>query len=65
MVSSTDGATTTALVSCDTGYTISGDNVMSCRTDGTWNISTPSCGMLFQDTQSILTAKKLSALILS
>ena len=39
----TDGSQTQALYNCDTGYSITGSSLLSCLSDGTWNISPPSC----------------------
>ena len=33
-----------ATYACETGYTINGPSSLSCRSDGTWNTSIPSCG---------------------
>ena len=44
---STDGVMTLASFTCETGYTMSGDSSISCRSDGTWNVSQPLCSKLF------------------
>ncbi|XP_053399292.1 CUB and sushi domain-containing protein 3-like [Mercenaria mercenaria] len=40
---STDGVTSTAVYECGVGYTIQGDTNLECRSDGTWNVQSPSC----------------------
>jgi hypothetical protein len=40
----TDGLSTSAVISCETGYTISGTRTVKCRSDGTWDFSTAVCG---------------------
>ena len=44
---STDGVNTVAIFSCDTGHVMNGESVLTCRSDGTWNLETPSCCMSF------------------
>ncbi|WAQ98147.1 SVEP1-like protein [Mya arenaria] len=39
----TDGERTYAEFKCDPGYTMSGKTIISCRSDGTWNASQPTC----------------------
>ncbi|XP_060562326.1 CUB and sushi domain-containing protein 3-like, partial [Ruditapes philippinarum] len=39
----TDGLSTSAVISCETGYTISGTRTVKCRSDGTWDFSTAVC----------------------
>jgi hypothetical protein len=41
---STDGSVTKASISCMAGYTMSGISTLTCGSDGTWDIQTPSCG---------------------
>ncbi|XP_060573346.1 P-selectin-like [Ruditapes philippinarum] len=41
----TSGSITTAEITCDIGYTINGGSALTCRTDGTWDLSVPSCGV--------------------
>ena len=62
----TDGTTTEAIFSCETGYTMTGTPVLACRSDGTWNMSQPLCsksccstvkkkaGILFQIKSSLM-----------
>ena len=38
-----------AKYTCQNGFTISGQSVLSCRSDGTWNVSSPICGELHKD----------------
>jgi hypothetical protein len=40
-----DGISTFATITCDTGYTISGSSVAQCQPDGTWNIEQSICGI--------------------
>ena len=40
----TAAGTTVALFTCQTGCTISGQSMLICLSDGTWDFSTPSCG---------------------
>ena len=42
---SSDGVSTFATITCDTGYSISGSSVAECQPDGTWNIEQSSCGI--------------------
>ncbi|XP_060562325.1 sushi, von Willebrand factor type A, EGF and pentraxin domain-containing protein 1-like [Ruditapes philippinarum] len=42
---STDGSVTKASISCMTGYTMSGISTLTCGSDGSWDIQTPSCGV--------------------
>ncbi|XP_052791545.1 CUB and sushi domain-containing protein 3-like [Mya arenaria] len=39
----TDGTDTRAEITCDTGYTMSGESTLVCRSDGTWHLSVPTC----------------------
>ncbi|KAL4230224.1 Sushi [Mactra antiquata] len=39
----TNGLTTSVVYTCDTGYTVSGTNYLQCRSDGTWDFSSPTC----------------------
>ncbi|XP_045206696.2 CUB and sushi domain-containing protein 1-like [Mercenaria mercenaria] len=41
----TSGTVTVADITCQTGYTINGASTLTCRTDGTWDISVPTCGV--------------------
>ena len=38
-----DGFLTKALYTCDTGYSLTGGSLLSCRADGSWDMSPPSC----------------------
>lgn len=40
-----DGATTKAMFSCETGSTLKGKSTITCRADGSWDIIEPSCGI--------------------
>ena len=40
----TDGQTSTANFSCDTGYKIVGTDILICQTNGSWSDSSPICG---------------------
>ena len=39
----TDGIMTVAELNCDDGYSMAGDSTLTCRNDGTWNMSQPTC----------------------
>ena len=39
----TDGIVTVAELNCEDGYSMAGDSTISCRNDGTWNMSQPTC----------------------
>ena len=39
----TDGSETQAIFSCGTGYSMNGGSVLTCRSDGSWDVSPPSC----------------------
>ena len=39
----TDGQQTKAIYSCDSGYSIGGVSVLTCRSDGTWDLLPPVC----------------------
>ena len=34
---------TTAIVTCDKGYTMFGDSVLGCLAGGNWNTTVPDC----------------------
>ena len=40
----TDGYVTTALFSCNLGYALEGETLLTCRNDGSWDFTSPSCG---------------------
>lgn len=40
----TDGYQTNATYTCDLGYTLNGFEIITCMSDGTWNLSQPHCG---------------------
>ena len=42
----TDGITTIANFYCSTGYTLIGNDVLTCGIDGTWSDTEPICSML-------------------
>ena len=39
-----DGIETTAIFSCNLGYSMEGYARSVCRADGSWDISAPTCG---------------------
>lgn len=39
-----DGQNTTALHTCVTGFTLVGKSELTCKSDGSWDFSQPSCG---------------------
>ena len=41
----TDGYITKAVYECDVGYSRDGNEILTCRADGTWDLTPPSCGM--------------------
>ena len=41
-----DDVQTQALYSCNSGYSMNGGSVLICRSDGSWDISPPSCSKL-------------------
>lgn len=41
---STDGLTTKAYFTCLAGYTLSGSSTLTCGSDGSWDVQSPSCG---------------------
>ena len=43
---STSGAITTVNITCEKGYTLSGQTFLTCLTDGNWDQATPTCGKL-------------------
>lgn len=43
---STDGVVSVATFQCEVGYTIQGDDVLTCRDDGTWDLLEPTCGKI-------------------
>ena len=45
---STDGKTTQTSFNCLPGYALQGEQVSSCRGDGTWDNVAPICGMGFE-----------------
>ena len=45
LVTSTDGKTTQTSFNCLSGYALHGEQVSSCRGDGTWDNVAPICGM--------------------
>ena len=38
------GTITQGNFSCDVGYTMNGVSILTCRSDGSWDLSPPSCG---------------------
>jgi len=42
----TDGVDTRAEFTCSPGYTMSGEAVLTCRSDGTWDLAPPTCSEL-------------------
>ena len=34
---------TVAIYNCDTGYNLNGGKTKTCRSDGTWSVSAPTC----------------------
>ena len=40
----TDGEVTTTTYTCSDGYGLSGLGTSNCRSDGTWDSATPTCG---------------------
>ena len=49
IVLESDGSTTKAVFECDFGSTLKGERTVSCRADGTWDFTEPTCGMLSRD----------------
>ena len=43
---STDGINTRASYTCNNGYTLNGVNAITCRSDGSWDFTEPTCGKL-------------------
>ena len=43
-----DGTTTRAVFECKLGSTLKGESTVTCRADGTWDFTEPSCGTIFQ-----------------
>ena len=41
----TNGLTTTAQYMCDNGYSLVGSMTLTCRSDGSWDLTESSCGM--------------------
>lgn len=41
-----DGMVTIVKVTCPTGFSLIGQSTLTCRTDGSWDYSIPTCGML-------------------
>ena len=41
----TDGYITKAVYECDVDYSLEGNEILTCRADGTWDLTPPSCGM--------------------
>ena len=41
----TDGQQTFANITCPSGYTVSGNSELTCRSDGTWDVAVPSCSI--------------------
>jgi hypothetical protein len=48
---STDGTETIATFLCPAGYTMVGSSNLTCRTDGSWDISPPECSMFYLHVQ--------------
>ena len=44
---STDGSRTTVTYSCPAGYTLDGEVINYCNSDGTWTSIVPTCGKLY------------------
>ena len=42
---STDGTTTSVELTCDTGSSMNGENILSCLPDGSWSNPFPICGI--------------------
>ncbi|KAL4229790.1 hypothetical protein ACF0H5_010181 [Mactra antiquata] len=40
---STDGYNTQAAFTCDTGYTLNGQSILTCASSGTWDFTAPTC----------------------
>jgi len=40
-----NGSHTWAVYSCDLGYSLAGVSVLTCLAGGSWDFTTPSCGM--------------------
>jgi hypothetical protein len=41
-----NGESTFANVTCSAGLSMGGQSVLQCRSDGTWDFNTPSCGKI-------------------
>lgn len=42
---STDGMVTIGNFTCNTGYSLSGAPILTCRASGNWDFTEPTCGM--------------------
>ena len=40
----TDGSTTQATYTCESGFSLKGFSLLTCRSDGAWDFSPPVCG---------------------
>ena len=43
-VFSSTGSQTTVTVTCDIGYSLEGQNTLTCDSNGSWTSTIPSCG---------------------
>lgn len=46
VIVTSDGVATTVVYTCHSNYDLTSSGSLSCRTDGTWNDTIPSCGNL-------------------